>query len=132
MAKPNSMFYCSLLGGESFDEFPQLVSLRAVIQHKQDEELLQLLRHCRKGSRKDWPVCAMLNAYYAMMVLQYRSIESLRRNLAPNPTLMRVCGFPMKADKKNCIQMPSQSAFSRFMKQLAQVEHMNGVMSVLF
>ena len=82
MAKPNSMFYCSLHGGESFDEFAHLGSLREVMEHMQDEELRHLLRRCREGGRQDWPVDAMLNAYYAMIVLQYRSIESLRRNLA--------------------------------------------------
>ena len=35
MAKPNSMFYCRLLGGGSFDEFAQPGSLREVIQHMQ-------------------------------------------------------------------------------------------------
>ena len=62
MAKPNSMFYCSLFGGESFDEFAHLGSLREVIEHRQDEELRHLLRRCREGDRQDWPVEAMLNA----------------------------------------------------------------------
>ena len=62
MAKPNSMFYCNLLGGESFDEFAHLGSLREVIEHRQDEELRHLLRRCREGGRQDWPVEAMLNA----------------------------------------------------------------------
>ena len=132
MAKPNSMFYCSLLGGESFDEFAHLGSLREVMEHMQDEELRHLLRRCREGGRQDWPVEAMLNAYYAMIVLQYRSIESLRRNLAANPTLMRVCGFPMKANKKDNIRVPSKSAFSRFMKLLEQLEREHGAMYALF
>ena len=29
------------------------------------------------------------------VVLLYRSVESLRRNLAVNPTLMKVCGFSL-------------------------------------
>ena len=132
MAKPNSMFYCSLLGGESFDEFAHLGSLREVMEHMQDEELRHLLRRCREGGRQDWPVEAMLNAYYAMIVLQYRSIESLRRNLAANPTLMRVCGFPMKSNRKNGVRVPSKSAFSRFMKLLAQLEREHGAMYALF
>ena len=74
----------------------------------------------------------MLNAYYAMIVLQYRSVESLRRNLAANPTLMRVCGFLMKANKKGNIRVPSKSAFSRFMKLLAQLEREHDAMSALF
>ena len=132
MAKPNSMFYCSLLGGESFDEFAHLGSLREVMEHMQDEELRHLLRRCREGGRQDWPVEAMLNAYYAMIVLQYRSVESLRRNLAANPTLMRVCGFPMKANQKDSIRVPSKSAFSRFMKLLEQLESEHGAMCALF
>ena len=67
MAKPNLMFYCSMLGGERFDEFAQLGSLREVIEHMQDKELRHLLSRCREGGRQDWPVEAMLNAYYAMI-----------------------------------------------------------------
>ena len=100
MTKPNSMFYCSLLGGESFDEFAQLGSLREVIQCIQDEELPKILKRFRKGDRKDWPVDAMLNTYHTSLVLQYRSVESLRHNLAGNPTLMRVCNFPLDADQE--------------------------------
>ena len=59
----------------------------------QDDELLKILKRCRKGGYREWSVEAMLNAFYASLVLQYRSVESLRRNLAANPTLMRVCGF---------------------------------------
>ena len=53
----------------------------------------------------------MLNAYYAMMVLQYRSIESLWCNLVDNPTLMKVGRFPMKSNKKNCFRVPLKSVF---------------------
>ena len=132
MAIPNSIFYCSLLCGESFDEFAHLGSLREVMEHMQDEELRHLLRRCREGGRQDWPVEAMLNAYYAMIVLQYRSVESLRRNLAANPTLMRVCDFPMKSNRKNAFRVPSKSAFSRFMELLAQLECEHDAMSALF
>ena len=52
MAKPNSMFYCSLLGGESFDEFAHLGSLREVMEQMQDEELRHILRRCRESGRK--------------------------------------------------------------------------------
>ena len=71
-------------------------------------------------------------SYYAMMVLQYRSVESLRHNLAANPMLMRVYGFPMKSNRKNSFRVPSKSAFSRFMKLLEQLECEHDAMSALF
>ena len=98
----------------------------------QDEELRHLLRRCQEGSRQDWPVEAMLNACYAMMVLRYHLVESLRRNLAANPTLMRVYSFPMKATQKNHLRVPSKSAFSRFVKLLEQLKSEHGAMSTLF
>ncbi len=65
----------------------------------------------------------MFNAFYAILVLQYRSsIECLRRNLAANPTLMRVCGFPLVPNRKGYIRVPSKSEFSRFWKLLRRVE----------
>ena len=43
----------------------------------QDEELLKILRRCRKGGCQGWPVM------------------SLRRNLAVTLALMKVCGFSL-------------------------------------
>ena len=80
----------------------------------QDDELRHLLRRCREGGRQDWPV------------------ESLRRNLADNSTLMKVCCFPMKSNKKDCFRVLSKSAYSRFMKLLAQLVCEHGAMSALF
>ena len=52
--------------------------------------------------------------------LQYRSVECLRRNLANNPTLMRVCGFASEADANGHMRVPSKSTFSRFFQLLVQ------------
>ena len=78
-----------------------------------DEELVKILKDRRHGGRRDWPVEAMLNAFYACLVLQFRSAASLRRNLGNNPTLMRIWGFELKPNPENKIRVPSKSAFSQ-------------------
>ena len=120
MAKTNPTLHYSLFSWDSLDEFAHLDTLRKVIEIMPDEKLVATLERRRKGGRKDWPVGAMLNAFYAMLVLQYRSVECLRRNLAINPTLMRVCGFPPMPDRNGYMQVPSKSTFSRFLKLLLQ------------
>ena len=120
MAKTNPTLHYSLFGWESLDEFAHLHTLRMVIKIMPDEKLAATLERRRKGGRKDWPVAAMLNAFYAMLVLQYRSVECLRRNLANNPTLMRVCGFAAEADANGHMRVPSKSTFSRFFQLLMQ------------
>ena len=52
--------------------------------------------------------------------------------MAANPTLMRVCGFPMRLNRKNGFRVPSKSAFSRFMKLLEQLACEHVAMSALF
>ena len=47
----------------------------------QDDELLKILKRCRKGGYREWSVEAMLNAFYAGKMLQIRLMVSLRRNL---------------------------------------------------
>ena len=81
----------------------------------QDEELLKILRGCRKGGRQDWPVEAMLNAFYAGLVLQYCSVEFLWRNLADDSTMMRVCGFSLleTAERVECEHGAMCALFNR-------------------
>ena len=93
---------------------------------------MKILKSCRKGGRKNWPVEAMLNAFYALLVLQYRSMADLQRNLASNPTLMRICGFELKPSKKGKFRVPSMSALSRFWILLRQVEDELDVIRAMF
>ena len=65
------------------------------------------------------------------LMLLYRSVESLRRNLT-NLTLMKVGGFPLAADQEARVRVPSKSAFSRFRKLLKRMEFEHGAMCALF
>ena len=122
MAKNHCKRYCNLIDEAGFDQFAHLDTLQMVIEHMPDAELVENLKARRKGGRQDWPVEAMLNAFYALLVLQYRSMADLQRNLGRNPTLMRICGFELKPNAEKKFRVPSTSALSRFWKLLGQVE----------
>ena len=64
----------------------------------------------------------MLNAFYAGLVLQYRSVESLRRNLSTNLTLMRVCGFSLleTAERVECKHGAMFALFNRNRDELME------------
>ena len=72
MAKTNPALHYSLFSWDSLDEFAHLDTLRMVIKIMPDEKLVATLERRRKGGHKDWPVEPMLNAFYAMLVLQFR------------------------------------------------------------
>ena len=93
---------------------------------------MEILKERRKGGRRDWPVEAMLNAFYALLVLQFRSAADLHRNLGRNPTLMRICGFEQKPNQEGPMRVPSTSALSQFWKLLGQVENELGAVSAMF
>ena len=59
----------------------------------------------------DYPVRAMWNATLAGVIYQHPSAASLLRELSRNSQLRRLCGFLEE-------QIPTQSAFSRFLKKL--------------
>ena len=65
------------------------------------------------------------------LMLLYRSVESLRRNLT-NLTLMKVGGFPLAADQEARVRVSSKRAFSRFRKLLKRMEFEHGAMCALF
>ena len=50
------------------------------------------------SGRLDWSIEAMLRSLLDMSVLQHRSIESLRRELMCNPTLMMALGFKLRSN----------------------------------
>ncbi len=88
-----------------------------------DDLVHEINRRCR-GTHCEWPAKAMLSALIARCVYQHPSIESLCRELARNPSLMRSCGFENYGDGFNDIayRVPSKSAFSRFIAVLLEVE----------
>ena len=83
--KNDLMRYCKLIDEEGFDQSAHLDTLQMVIEHMPDAQLVAILKKRRKGGRRDWPVAAMLNALYALLVLQYRSMASLRHHPCYQP-----------------------------------------------
>ena len=75
------------------------------------EELLQKLQAQRGRGRDDYPVRAMWNSLVAMVVFEHPSVQSLRRELKRNGQLRWICGFKSS-------EVPSSSAYSRFIKKL--------------
>ena len=66
--------------------------------------LLDALCRMRSGGgRNDWPLEPMLKACIARIVYQHPSVESFRRELQRNPSLMLACGFKLMA----CHKTPS-------------------------
>ena len=132
----------TLFDWDLYYEFADLQRLRLVLGAIDDRDLVNELRRRRSGfgGRGDWPVEAMLNAFYVMDVLQVRSTEEFRRHLQINPVLMRALGFPMHAHDVSHTtgphtegwRVPSSSAFSRFSQLLAQVESETGAIRATF
>lgn len=67
-----------------------------MIEHRQDAEQVKILKSYRKFDRRDWPIEAMLNAFYLSLVLHLSLSEVSAVQLGGNPTLMRVCDFPLE------------------------------------
>lgn len=66
-----------------------------MIKHGQDEERVKILKSYRKFDRKDWPVKEMLNAFYlGLLHLSLSEVSAVQ--FGDNPTLMRVCDFPLE------------------------------------
>jgi len=94
--------------------------LQLALEHLRDEGMLRQLK-LRRGARgrDDYPVDAMWSSLVAMVVFGHPSIESMRRELARNAQMRRLCGFCNG-------QVPSASAYSRFMSKLdvAEIDEM--------
>lgn len=95
MARTESTVHNCLFAWDGFDEFAQLGTLRTVIEYLQDEELVEILKSCRKGCRKDKPVKAKLNAFYVNLCNSITRWEHFGCNLAANLKLMRICCFSL-------------------------------------
>ena len=65
MAKVNPTLQYSLFSWDSLDEFAHLDDLREVIEIMPNDKLVAILKRRCKDGCKDWPVEAMLNAFYA-------------------------------------------------------------------
>lgn len=64
------------------------------MKHRREEELVKILKSYRKFDRRDWPVEAMLSAFYLGLALHQSLSEVSAVQFGGNPTLMRVCDFP--------------------------------------
>jgi len=79
------------------------------------EALMRVLEHERGKGRDDYPIRAVANSLLAGIVFQHPTIESLRRELAPNGPLREFCGFQPGA-------VPPPSVYPRFWQHLLDHE----------
>lgn len=123
-----------------------------------DELLMTKLEMMRGHGRNEFPIRPMWNAIVAGVVFQHISIESLRRELARNPSLLECCGFSTlpvcqkpklrlinvnatQAQDKNLptpskitdgyLGVPPASAFSRFLSTLIAANEKHDFISVM-
>jgi hypothetical protein len=80
-----------------------------------DEALMRKLEKLRDKGRDDYPVRSVWNSLLAGVVYQHVSVASLRRELLRNGELRELCGFD---PAKGAEAVPSESAYTRFMKNL--------------
>ena len=100
-----------LFSWEEIEILGDLHRLKLLLDNLPDEELMLVLEADRGNGRDDYPIRAMWNSLLAGIVFQHPSIESLRRELARNAQLRRICGFdPARGDK----QVPPSWVYSRF------------------
>ena len=83
----------NLFSWEAVEARSDLDRFYLVCEHLPDERIVQELEALRGRGRNDFPVRAMWNALLAGIVFQHPSIESLRRELSRNPSLLAACGF---------------------------------------
>ncbi len=104
-----------LFGWKEIDELGDLERLKLVLEGLPDEGLMRCLERERGHGRDDYPVRAVWNSIIAGIVYQHPSIESLRRELMRNETLLGLCGFDvLRGDDA----VPTAAAYSRFLKGL--------------
>ncbi len=80
----------TLFSWHMFDEYSDLTRLTTVVETMELDDLVHEINLRRRGTRCEWPAKAMLTALIARSVYQHSSIESLRRELKRNPSLMRI------------------------------------------
>ena len=130
---------------ENYLDHCELERLRGIFTPLDFSEIVCQIRiHRNRKGRQDWPIEAMLQALFEMIVLQHRSVASLRRELKRNPTLMIALGFELKpvafelkpvadCDRGPFVhyKVPSDGAFSRFRQTLIEVDEKSGCVSEL-
>lgn len=82
-----------LFSWDQVESKSDLERLEFALRHLPDEALMTRLEAMRGRGRNEFPIRPMWNAIVAGVVFQHVSIESLRRELARNPSLMACCGF---------------------------------------
>ena len=116
----------------------ELRHLRQLLSQLDLSELIHEIRLRRKGKgRQDWPIDAMLNAVFAMDVLQHRSVSGFVRELRRNPALMLTLGFELRGafhcdPTTGGYAAPSDSAFCRFCQLLIEIESDTGALTRVF
>ena len=125
----------TLFDWKTLDEFSDLQRLQMVFTSLPADGLLDTLYRMRNGGwRNDWPLEPMLKACIARIVYQHPSVESFRRELQRNPSLMLACGFKLMAchNDPQRYRVPSKSAFSRFNGLMNRAERDGGAVRDMF
>ena len=89
-----------------------------------DEELMRLMEKIRGKGRNDYPVRVMWNLLIAQKVFGHDRIDSLRRELARNSQLRKICGlndYDYESGKRKHL-VPPPRVFSGFLKALCKVQ----------
>ena len=89
----------TLFGWKEIDALGDLERLDLVLKNIPDEALMRCLEKERAHGRDDYPVRTVWNSILAGVVYQHLSIESLRRELMRNETLLALCGFDVLTGK---------------------------------
>jgi len=105
----------SLFSYKNVENLGDLERLVLLLDHLDDERLMQILEKRRGKGRDDYPIRAVWNSLLAGTVFQHSTIESLRKELSRNGQLRDVCGF----DPVNPRPVPSSNAYSNFFKLLS-------------
>ena len=113
----------SLFCWDSVDQLGDLERLQLVLDALPDEPLMLLLEARRGHGRNDYPVRPMWNSLIAAFVFQHPSIASLRRELLRNGQLRDRCGFD---PFEGAAAVPTEYAYTRFQRRLAQVSAAGG------
>ena len=124
------------------------------MDHLPSEPILDALRQRRRNGRNDFPVEAMWRALIAGVVLQHPTIAALLREMRRNPGLPALCGFeapprqtaPVVTLRRNPdtgrmerveqakplrSPVPNAWAFTRFLRNLVELEERRGMLSDL-
>ena len=116
-------------------EYSDLKRLQMVFPSLPADALLDALGHLRSGGgRNDGPLEPLLKAGIVRIVYPHPSVESFRRELQRNPSLMLACGFKLMAchNDPQRDRVPSKSAFSRFNRLMNRAERDFGAVSERF